>query len=287
MMWIIGLFVAVIGACMGSFINVIIHRLPIMMYQQWHQDIIQYLQEKSLSTNCQTELIAQLSDSQSISLSYPASHCVHCHHRIAWRDNIPIISHLLLGGRCRHCQNPIAKSYLLIELMAMLLSVMSLGVFGISMQLLWVLSFVYLLLALSAIDYKHQLLPDRLVVILGLLGMIANASHTFATASDALLGAVAGFGVLWFINTIYRLITGHDGMGLGDAKLLGVLGIWLGVWLLPLVLFVAALFGVVAGLYHQKQGTHRFAFGPYLSIGGVVGLFFGKAVMAYLFMPIG
>lgn len=272
---------AVVGLCVGSFLTVVGHRMPQKMHHEWQCDVAEYLDDTITDDALQapkTAIIAALTDKPTPH-HQRRSHCPHCQTMIAWYDNIPIISYALLAGKCRHCRHAISKQYPIIELGCGLISVLVAVRFGISEQGVFALLFVWLLLALTIIDYRHQLLPDRLVLPLALLGGLVNAFSLFATPAQSLLGAVAGFGVLWSINAAYRLMAGRDGMGLGDAKLLAALGAWLGIAYLPLVLMIASILGVVAGFYHQRQGQRAFAFGPYLAAGGLFALCFGKQLM--------
>lgn len=278
---------AIVGACIGSFLTVVAHRLPQIMMQEWRADVADFIdqsiQNPTLVHHKNTVISSLTTHSKPISLALPRSHCVHCQKTISWYDNIPILSYVLLMGRCRHCQHKISKSYPITELGCAILSALVMVRFDLNEQGLLSLLFVWFLLVLSMIDLRHQLLPDRLVLPFGMIGLVANAFFIFTTPAQAILGAVSGFILLWLLNAIYRLIAHRDGMGLGDAKLLAALGAWLGLTHLPLVLFLAAVFGVLAGIFYRLHGRQEFAFGPYLAMGGLLVLFFGEWLLDYLF----
>ena len=276
--------VGVIGLCVGSFLTVVIHRMPLMMMREWQLETDDFIQASELDTVTKARVHHALTPSQPpLNLALPRSHCPHCHTTIAWYDNLPVLSYLLCRGRCRHCHHRIAWQYPATELVTAILSILTIAVLGMDIHGVLGLIFVYFLIALSMIDYQTQLLPDRLVLPLGMIGLFANTWQVFCTPTDAIYGAIAGFVSLWAVNAIYRILRGHDGMGLGDAKLLAAIGAWLGVWALPLVLLMGAGLGVIAGLYQQRADGKNiaFAFGPYLAVGGVIGLLFGQAILAW------
>lgn len=275
-------FIGVLGLCIGSFLSVVIHRLPIIMQWQWQQDAQDFIAQSALSSTTKDDVKQHFATPLPVSMSHPRSQCPTCHTPIAWFDNLPVLSFVLLRGRCRACYAPIAWRYPALELITAILSVLVVLRLDLGLQGALGLVFVWLLIALSGIDWRMQILPDRLVLPLGMIGLTANGFGIFTTPSDAIFGAVAGFGVLWLVNVIYKLLRGHDGMGLGDAKLFAAIGAYLGAWQLPLVLLIAALMGVVVGVIHSiKHGRTPFAFGPYLAIGAVVALLFGKSMMTW------
>ncbi len=293
------LLTAIIGLCVGSFINVVAQRLPLIMLSEWQADVADFIhtlpdsqhlshqddrQAMPVSTAKQTIFSLINTDNQPrLTLSHPRSHCPHCTHPIAWYDNLPVLSYLLLGAKCRHCQTAISPLYPATELVTALLSVFVIAVFGVSMMGGLALLFTWLLISLSAIDWRVKLLPDRLVLPLALIGLSANAFGLFTTPTSAMLGLVAGFMSLWLIATVFKIITAKDGMGLGDAKLLAAIGAWLGISALPLVVFIAAVLGVIVGLFLQlKTGkASAFAFGPYLAIAAFILLISGDKLWAW------
>ncbi|MFC0820070.1 prepilin peptidase [Moraxella marmotae] len=279
--------VAVMGAVIGSFIALVIHRLPQIMMNEWHDDVANFLSQNGIDTTKMTGITKDNSKHAdthpNLSLSYPSSHCPHCCSSIAYYDNIPIISYLILQGKCRHCQAVISPMYPLVELGCAVLSVWVVMVQGMTVAGLLSLLFVWFGVALAGIDWRVQLLPDRLVLPLGMIGLVANGFGLFTSSHDAIFGAVAGFVLLWAINAIYKILRGHDGMGLGDAKLLAALGAWLGVWQLPWLVLMASAFGVVAGVIDRYlSGKSRaFAFGPHLLIAGFILLLYGESLTDY------
>jgi len=252
----------VMGLIVGSFINVVIVRLPARLMHAWH---VMVSESDHTDTPAPPGLI------------WPRSRCVHCHHGIAWHDNIPVISWLVLRGRCRHCENAIGWRYPIVEVLCAAATVLVVWQWGLSWPTLAAAGMAWTLIAASAIDLEHHLLPD--VLTLGLLwaGLLINATWSwFATPSDAIWGAVAGFSILWLVLHGFRLLTGKEGMGGGDLKLLAALGAWLGWSLLPIVLFLASLMGSVAGLLGmvlaQRGRDTPIAFGPHLALAGWLAL---------------
>lgn len=264
----------VLGLLVGSFLNVVIHRLPIMMQRDWRAQAREFL-----------ELPAE--PSATFNLVLPNSHCPHCDHEIRPWENIPLVSWLALRGKCSSCRAPISRRYPLIELFCGLLSAYVAWHFGFTWQAAAMLLLTWGLLAMSMIDVDHQLLPDSLVLPLLWLGLIASYFGLFASLSDAMWGAVAGYLSLWSVYWLFKLITGKEGMGFGDFKLLAMLGAWGGWQILPLTILLSSVVGAVLGtimLRMQKadSGT-TIPFGPYLAIAGWVALLWGDQITsAYL-----
>lgn len=274
-------FVGVLGLIIGSFINVVAHRIPIIMMNEWRADISEFItHDDNISPLIKQQISAEYQNTNKISLSAPRSSCPHCHTIIAWYHNIPIISYLILAGRCASCSGKISAFYPLTELVCASLSVLIAHHFGVSIHTLLALILVWFLLALSLIDLKVQLLPDRLLLPVGMIGLLANVYSTFASTHAAIIGLMTGFVSFWLINVIFKRLTQKDGMGLGDAKLLGVLGAWLGVQFLPMIVFISALLGVLASFIITPK-RQAFAFGPYLAIGGVISLLYGESILAW------
>lgn len=273
------LLAGLIGLIIGSFINVVIYRTPKIMLAQWQAEIADFIAaDNQLSDTIKDQIKAHYHSTTKLSLSIPRSQCVRCHTPIAWHHNIPVLGYVCLRGRCACCQAIISPIYPIIEIITALLSVLVIHRFGINAQGGLSLVFVWYLIALSMIDYQTKLLPDRLLVPLLAIGLLANVNGIFSTPSLAIFGLVLGFGVFWAINAIFKLITNKDGMGLGDAKLLGVLGAWVGVFYLPMMIFIAAMLGLVVGVANKYRQDEAFAFGPYLAIAGVVCLLYGKTI---------
>lgn len=266
-------FVALLGLIVGSFLNVVVVRLPPLLAHRWA---------------VAHEMVEGAPTSPPPNLIWPRSQCPQCKKTIAWYDNIPLISWLLLKGRCRHCQAPISKRYPIIEGLSALAAGVVLWQLGPSTSTLGALVLTWYLIALAAIDLEHQLLPDGLTLSLLWLGLMFSASvGGFATPTEAIFGAVAGYGLLWLVFHAFFYLTGKEGLGYGDFKLLAALGAWLGWSSLPLVLFIGSVLGTLAGIFmivvHKKGKDTPLAFGPYLAIGGWVALLWGQSIMDGLF----
>jgi leader peptidase (prepilin peptidase)/N-methyltransferase len=273
--WAFLLCVILIGLVVGSFLNVVIHRLPKMMEQQWHRD-------------CQ-ELEGKLSDQEQApyDLSRPASHCPKCGHRIRPWENIPIISWLLLKGRCSQCKSLISPRYPIIEAVTAILSLVVALHFGFSWATLAALLLTWALIALSVIDFDVQLLPDDITLPFLWLGLLISLGDLFTDPRTALIGAAAGYLSLWSVYQLFKRLTGKEGMGYGDFKLLAMLGAWLGWHYLPQIILLSALVGAVIGiLLIVVRGRDRnipIPFGPYLAAAGWISLMWGEHInQAYL-----
>lgn len=262
-----------LGLLVGSFLNVVIHRLPKMMEREWLEDI--ELRVNGALPEPQGEAI--------YNLAFPPSHCPGCNAPIRPWQNIPVISYLLLRGRCAQCRTAISARYPIIEAVTGLLAAFAAWHFGYGAQLLAVLFFLWALLALTMIDVDHQLLPDQISLPLLWLGLLCNSQHLFVPLQDAVYGAVAGYLVLWSVYHIFKLVTGKEGIGFGDFKLLAALGAWMGWQMLPVIILLSSLVGAVVGsllLIAQRKGTSTpIPFGPYLAGAGVIALFWGKLLV--------
>ena len=268
--------VTVLGLIVGSFLNVVIHRLPRMLQREWHQQCRELL-----------ELAPEQDGGQTFNLALPASHCPHCGAGIPPWDNIPLISYLWLRGRCRHCGTPISFRYPLVELLTGLLSAILAWQLGLGWPLLAGLVFTWALIALCFIDLEHQLLPDQITQPLLWLGLLLALPGYFTSLPAALFGAAFGYLSLWLIFHAYRLLTGKQGFGYGDFKLLAALGAWLGWQQLPLVILLASVSGALLGISLILLRRHHLQkplpFGPYLAISGWIGLLWGNDILqAYL-----
>lgn len=270
--WLLYTAVVLTSLCVGSFLNVVILRLPRMMEQQWR---------------CQCEEFLELPEAsrkkpQRITLSSPASTCPSCGHRIRAWENIPVISYLVLRGRCASCNTGISPRYPLIEAATALFSVTTVVVIGPGYTALWALLLVWTLIALTAIDFDTQLLPDSMTLPLMWLGLILNYFNTFTDFSSAFWGAVAGYLSLWSVYWAFRLATGKEGMGHGDFKLLAALGAWLGWQLLPAVILLSSVVGALVGIslivLRQHGREIPIPFGPYLAAAGLLCLWFGAEI---------
>lgn len=275
----------VLGLCVGSFLNVVIHRMPLIMKRAWRKECLEFLSDESdIPYHLTNQLTTIISQDKPISLSYPPSRCPKCNHQIRASENIPVLSWLiLLRGKCSGCGNPISIRYPLVELITALLSVLVIYTLGANLVGLLGLIYLWILIALTGIDFDTQLLPDRLVFPLGMIGLLANTQGIFVSPTSAILGGLFGFLVFWSVTKIYALIKRIDGMGAGDFKLLGAIGAWLGVGMLPLLVLISAVLGSVVGLILMaRRGESRaFAFGPYIAIAGIIALLWGQDIMTW------
>lgn len=278
--WLAATLVAFLGLCVGSFLNVLIYRLPRMMESEWR-------------TDCSILLHDQLNPNrvpyvyESITLSKPASRCSSCAHKIRWYENIPLLSWIALRGRCSSCGDLIGVRYPVVELLTMLASIAVFLVFGPTAKMLCALGLTWALIALTGIDFDTQLLPDRITLPLAAAGLFVNAHSLFVSPTEAIWGYVIGFLVLWVVYILFKIITGKEGMGYGDFKLLAALGAWLGPMQLPLIILLSSFVGAIIGivLLKVRQENQPFAFGPYIAIAGWISLLWGPAlVTTYLGM---
>jgi leader peptidase (prepilin peptidase)/N-methyltransferase len=263
-----------LGLMVGSFLNVVIHRLPIMMERDW-------------AAQC-AELKGEAPPVfEPLSLARPRSRCPQCGHSITALENIPVVSWLLLRGRCKGCAAPISLRYPLIEALTGLLFFLAAWHFGFTAAGLGALVFIAALLALTTIDFDTQLLPDDITLPLLWIGLALNAFNVFTDLKSAVIGAMAGYLSLWGVYWLFKLFTGKEGMGYGDFKLLAALGAWLGWQMLPLTILLSSLVGAVVGIALMVFARHGrnvpIPFGPYLAAAGVVALVWGKPLTrAYL-----
>ncbi len=271
------IYTGLLGLIVGSFLNVIIHRLPIMMEQDWRNQCLEFLGQQEDSAD----------EKPPLTLSRPRSRCPHCGHQIKAIENIPVISYLFLRGRCSDCGAAISIRYPLIELATCLLSLAVAWHFGVSGQTAAALLLTWALVALSMIDFDHKLLPDSITLPLLWLGLLLSLWGTFTTPESAIIGAVAGYLSLWVVFQLFRLVTGKEGMGFGDFKLLALFGAWLGWQYLPQIIMLSSLVGAVIGitlvLLRGRDRNIPIPFGPYLAIAGWISLLWGDHInQAYL-----
>jgi leader peptidase (prepilin peptidase) / N-methyltransferase len=259
--------VTCLGLVVGSFLNVVIHRLPIMLEREWQ-------------SHCAELQGGQAPASEPYNLIVPRSRCPHCGHAIGAFENIPVLSYLLLRGRCRGCQAPISLRYPLIEIISGILSGWLAWHYGFGWPALAALLLTWALLALAAIDLDKQLLPDKITLPILWLGLLFNLGHTFTDIRSALIGAVAGYLSLWCVYHGFRLLTRKEGMGYGDFKLFALLGAWLGWQSLPLIILIASATGALVGitliLSRRAQRGIPIPFGPYLAVAGWIALVWGS-----------
>ena len=271
-----------LGLCVGSFLNVVIHRMPLMMVYSWRQECSEFMsQQADMPQKYTMPLTNIVAADTPITLSRPASRCPHCTHKIKWYENIPLISWLVLRGRCSNCKAAIGLRYPVVELVTALLSILVIYQFGVSAAGLSALVLVWTLVALTGIDFDTQLLPDRLTFPLAGLGLAVNSQSWFVSPTQSIWGLLFGFLSLWIVVKVFFLITKKHGMGQGDFKLLAVLGAWLGPMMLPLIILLSSLLGSIVGIIlMKKQGESKpFAFGPYIAIAGIVALLYGSDIV--------
>ncbi|HTH40704.1 MAG TPA: A24 family peptidase [Rhodocyclaceae bacterium] len=259
---------ALLGLLIGSFLNVVIHRLPKMMEREWACQCAEFRGE-----------VPPVFDAP-LTLAQPRSRCPHCGHAITALENIPVLSYLVLRGRCRGCGQSISLRYPLIEALTGGLFALAAWKFGFGWPLLGVLIFLSACIALTFIDADTQLLPDDITLPLVWLGLLFNLNATFTSLSSAVIGAIAGYLSLWLVYWIFKLATGKEGMGYGDFKLLAAIGAWVGWQMLPLTILLSSFVGAVVGIaliVLTRQGRNvPIPFGPYLATAGVIALFWGK-----------
>lgn len=269
--WFLYCAVALFSLAVGSLLNVVIYRLPIMLQREWRREYNELM-------NIKEEIFTP-----SLNLFLPRSFCPLCKKKINAWQNIPILSYLILRGRCRHCNQSISPRYPLIELGTMLLSLYSCWHFGFTWQLPFALGALWLLICLFFIDLDHQLLPDSLTLSLLWLGLIANTENLFASLPNAVLSAAGAYISLWVFIKLFYLVTGKIGMGNGDFKLFAAFGAWFGWMFLPLILLFSSIFGTLIGLFylylHDKSRETTIPFGPFLCGSGLVVLFWGQQVL--------
>jgi len=265
----------ILGLMVGSFLNVVIYRLPKMMEQEWHNNCLE-LQGK------------EIPQQKKFSLAKPRSACPHCGHQIRAVENIPIISYLALKGKCSACKAPIAARYPLIEALTGILMGFISWHFGYTYSAVFAYIFTLALIALTFIDFDTQLLPDDITLPLLWLGLMFNLNSGFTDLQSAVIGAAAGYLSLWSVYWLFKLIRGKEGMGYGDFKLLAAIGAWFGWKLLPAVILLSSTLGAAIGIaliVLTKRGKEvPMPFGPFLAIGGIAALFFGQE-LARLYLP--
>lgn len=278
--------VVLFGLMFGSFFNVVIYRLPIMMQLDWLQNAREFLQElfdRELPKELQQH--PDKLPKPPFNLVKPDSTCPACGHKIRWHENIPLLSYALLKGKCSSCKTRISPRYPIIELVTGLLSGFVAWKLGFGWETAAALVFTWSLICLTVIDFDHKLLPDQITLPLMWLGLLVNMQGTFVGLNDAIIGAVAGYLSLWSIYWIFKLLTGKEGMGYGDFKLLAALCAWMGWQALPLIVLLSSLVGSVIGIglivIKGRDRNIPIPFGPYLAIAGWIAFFWGDAIIRY------
>ena len=264
-----------LGLMVGSFLNVVILRLPRKLEWQWRRDAREILEEPEIYDPPPPGIVVE------------SSHCPHCKHKLSWFENIPLVSWLVLRGKCRHCHTPISPQYPLVELLTAVLVVASVWRFGFGWQGFGAALLSCFLVALSGIDLRTRLLPDQLTLPLMWLGLIASLENLYMPPKAAVLGAIAGYVSLWSVWWLFKQLTGKEGMGHGDFKLLAAIGAWTGLkGVLPTILFSSLVGAIIGSIWLAAKGRDRatqIPFGPYLAIAGWIVFFWGQSLIdAYL-----
>lgn len=261
--------VFVVSLMVGSFLNVVIYRLPIMMERSWKQEYQSYFDGDA----------TEQAPTAPFNLVKPDSTCPQCQHKIKPWENIPVLSWLLLRGKCSQCQYPISVRYPIVELLTGLLSVVAAWQFGFGWAAFFAVIATWLLIAMTFIDLDKMLLPDQLTLPLLWLGLLISTGSVFVSSNDAIIGAAAGYLSLWSLYWAFKLLTGKEGMGYGDFKLLAALGAWVGWQHLPIVVLLSSMVGAVVGismiLLQGKDKSQPIPFGPYLAVAGWLTLLYG------------
>ena len=266
---------AVVGLCVGSFLNVVIHRLPILLERGWQAQCAEMRGEETPAA-------------PRYNLAVPRSTCPACGHSITLLENIPVVSWLVLGGKCSACKAPISVRYPVVEILGAVIAVAAVASFGPTVKGFATAGLLWTLVALTCIDLDTQLLPDDLTLPLLWAGLIVNLAGIFVPLASAVIGAIAGYLVLWSIYWLFKLIRGKEGMGYGDFKLLAALGAWLGWQMLPVIVLLSSAVGAVVGigltLFKGRDHNVPLAFGPYLAAAGALAVFWGPT-LARIYSP--
>ena len=267
--WLFISLIILISLSVGSFLNVVIYRLPKMLQNEWTSDCKEFLELKADKVEI-------------FNLSKPNSTCPSCQHEIRAWENIPVISYLILGGKCASCKTTISTQYPIIEIVTAILSVFIATKFGVSLETVFGLILTWCLITLTMIDVKTQLLPDNITLPLLWLGILINTSNVFVSLESSVFGAIIGYLILWAIYKVFKRLTGKEGMGYGDFKLLAALGAWMGWEMLPQIILLSSLVGTVIGITMivlKKQDKEKpIPFGPYLAIAGWVAFVWGADI---------
>jgi leader peptidase (prepilin peptidase)/N-methyltransferase len=263
------------GLLVGSFLNVVILRLPKRLEWQWNRDSREILE------------LPEIYDPPPPGIVVERSHCPHCKHQLSWYENIPVFSYLFLRGRCRNCKAPISPQYPLVEALTMLATLACVWRFGFGWQGFGAIVFSTFLIALSGIDFRTKLLPDQLTLPLMWLGLVASSDNLYFPTKPALLGAMAGYLSLWSVWWVFKQLTGKEGMGHGDFKLLAAIGAWVGLkGILPTILLSSLVGAIIGSIWLTARGRDKtipIPFGPYLAIAGWIVFFWGEQLIgAYM-----
>ena len=276
------LFVVIFSLLIGSFLNVVVYRLPKMMHNSWYQDCREFLADELKDIPAKK--------TEPLTLSKPDSTCPKCDHQIRFYENIPVISWLFLQGKCSQCKNSISIRYPLVEMATAVLSLIIALQYGPTIETALLLFLTWGLICLTLIDFDHMLLPDQIVLPLLGLGLLGKINGTVVPLRDAVIGAAVGYGSLFSIFWLFKLLTGKEGMGHGDFKLFALFGAWLGWQLLPVLILMASVVGAIIGIslmvFNNHQREQAIPFGPYLAIAGWITLLWGKGIWSWYLLAI-
>lgn len=279
---VFALAVGFIGLIIGSFLNVVIHRLPKMMEQDWRAQCVELLGQQGDASGTQGHY----------TLAYPRSHCPQCGHALSWYENIPLLSYLRQAGKCTACHAPISLRYPMVELTSGLLAAAVAWHYGWGWQLVGAVFLTWALLTLSFIDIEYQLLPDSITLPFLWLGLALNLGGLYTDLESSVVGAMAGYLALWTVYKLFKAVTGKEGMGYGDFKLLAMLGAWMGWQSLPIIIIFSSFVGAVTGIgltiFKGRDKNQPIPFGPYLACAGWITLLWGNDITnAYLQWTVG
>ncbi|MFW2441109.1 MAG: prepilin peptidase [Arenicellales bacterium] len=268
--------ISLLGLFVGSFLNVVVYRIPLRLQHEWRTECKEFLEIEPVPTDKQESPPPE-------NIFTSRSHCPACGHLITALENIPVISYLLLRGKCSECGARISPRYPVVEVLTAILSGLVAWSYGPTLALPFLLILVWSLIALSFIDFDHKLLPDKLLLPVLWLGLLVNSQGLITDIHSSLYGAAAGYLSLWLVYQVFKLLTGKEGMGYGDFKLLALIGAWLGWQMLPLVILLSSLVGAVTGilgiLILGRDRQLPIPFGPYLSIAGFIALLWGQQII--------
>lgn len=269
--------VVLLALAIGSFLNVVVYRLPKMLEQGWYLECREFLADEVANVPAK--------NIEPLTLSKPDSTCPHCGHKIRFYENIPVISWLVLGGKCSSCKKPISKRYPIVEATTGLLSLVVAMQYGFGFNTLFLLLLTWGLICLTLIDLDHMILPDQITLPLLWLGLILNINASFVPLQDAVIGAVAGYMSLYSVFWLFKLLTGKEGMGHGDFKLFALFGAWIGWQLLPLLILMASAVGAIVGislmLFKGHKREQAIPFGPYLAVAGWITILWGEGIWTW------
>jgi len=269
--WFFYICITTVGLMVGSFLNVVIYRLPIMMERNFEEEYQDYFHPES-----------EQPKKEKFNLMVPASHCPKCNHKISAWENIPILSYLILRGKCHKCGLPISMRYPIIEGFTAIMTFITAYHFGPSVAALGAVLLTWCLIAISGIDFDKMLIPDEIVLPLIWIGLLFNINGTYTDLTSAVIGAILGYMILWCFYWGFKLCTGKEGMGYGDFKLTACFGAWLGYKMLGIVIIGSALVGAIVGFMTMAKTNNGkskpIPFGPYIALAGFVGMLYGKNI---------